>query len=226
MVARLALNVLSAVNKYSHIVGADMRRSYNYRVRAGKTAGGFIMAERKLAGRRVLMVVAPDQFRDEELLEPKKILEQEGAEVIVASTKPGEARGMLGARVTPDRQLSEVKASEFDAVTVVGGMGSPQYLWDNSTLHDILREMKQAEKVVSAICLSGAALAKAGVLEGKAATVWPMPDSLKALEEGKAKYEESPVVQDGRVITANGPEAARQFGQAIVKELSRTAASV
>lgn len=184
------------------------------------------MAEKKLAGRKVLMVVAPDQFRDEELLEPKKILEQEGAEVIVASTQPGEARGMLGARVRPDRQLSEVKAAEFDAVTVVGGMGSPEHLWDNSTLHGILREMKQSEKVVSAICLSGAALAKAGVLEGKAATVWPMPESLKALAEGKAKYQEKPVVQDGRVITANGPEAAREFGQTIVKELSRTAASV
>ncbi|HEY9867763.1 MAG TPA: DJ-1/PfpI family protein [Candidatus Obscuribacterales bacterium] len=184
------------------------------------------MAEKKLAGRRVLMVVAPDQFRDEELLEPKKIFEAEGAEVVVASTAAGEAKGMLGARVKPDKQLNEVNAADFDAVTVVGGMGSPEHLWDNSTLHGILRDMNEANKVVSAICLSGAALARAGVLEDRAATVWPMPESLKALADGRARYEEKPVVQDGRIITANGPEAAREFGQAIVKELSRAAASV
>lgn len=184
------------------------------------------MADKKLAGTRILMVVAPDQFRDEELLEPKKIFEEEGAEVVVASTRAGEAKGMLGAKVTPDAQITEVDASGFDAVAVVGGMGSPAHLWDNDTLHNILREMNQANKVVSAICLSGAALARAGVLESKDATVWPMPESLKALEDGKAKYKKQPVVKDGRTITADGPEAAREFGYTIVKELSGTKARV
>ncbi len=184
------------------------------------------MADKKLAGIRILMVVAPDQFRDEELLEPKRIFEEQGAEVVVASTRSGEAKGMLGAKVTPDAQITDLNASEFDAVTVVGGMGSPTHLWDNHTLHNILREMNQANKVVSAICLSGAALARAGVLERKEATVWPMPESLKALDEGKAKYKQQPVVKDGRTITANGPEAAREFGETIVKELSATRAKV
>jgi len=184
------------------------------------------MADKKLAGTRILMVVAPEQFRDEELLEPKKIFEEEGAEVVVASTQAGEAKGMLGARVTPDAQIKDVKASEFDAVAVVGGMGSPDHLWQNDTLHNILREMNTTNKVVSAICLSGAALANAGVLESKEATVWPMPESLQALEKGKAKYKKQPVVKDGRTITANGPEAAREFGETIVKELAATKARV
>lgn len=184
------------------------------------------MADKKLAGTRILMVVAPEQFRDEELLEPKRIFEEEGAEVVVASTAAGEAKGMLGARVTPDAQIKDVKPSDFDAVAVVGGMGSPTHLWENNTLHNLLRDMNAANKVVSAICLSGAALARAGVLENKEATVWPMPESLQALDDGKAKYKKQPVVKDGRTITANGPEAAREFGETIVKELSGTKARV
>ncbi len=179
------------------------------------------MAEKRLTGTRILMVIAPDQFRDEELLEPKKIFLEEGAQVVVASTRDGEAKGMLGARCQPDTLLAKASAGDYDAIVVVGGMGSPQHLWDCADLHRLLKEMDREEKVISGICLSGAALARAGVLAGREATVWPAPESLAALNAGKARYKKEPVVCDGRVITANGPEAARQFGQAIVKELAR-----
>jgi protease I len=114
----------------------------------------------------------------------------------------------------------------YDAVVVVGGMGSPAHLWKDADLHGLIRQMKEADKVVSAICLSGAALAEAGVLEGKRATVWPMPESLDALARGGAQYEEKPVVKDGKLITANGPEAADEFGQAIAGELARAISRV
>lgn len=179
------------------------------------------MAEKKLAGIKILMVIAHEQFRDEELLEPRKIFCDAGAEVIVASTGMGEAKGMLGAKVKPDMHLAKVKPADYDAVVVVGGMGSPTQLWDNPELHSVLQEMERSEKVISAICLSGAALARAGVLEGRKATVWPMPESLSALEQGKARYVKEPVVYDGRTITANGPEAAREFGETVVAELTR-----
>ena len=184
------------------------------------------MADKKLAGKKVLMVIAPDQFRDEELLEPKKALLDEGAHVVVACREMKEAKGMLGAKVTPDMHLKDVKPQDFDAVTVVGGMGSPTYLWEDKDLHKLLQEMHSANKVVTGICLSGAVLARAGVLQNKNATVWPMPESIEALEQGKAHYRQEPVVQDGNIITAVGPEAVKEFGQAIVNELSRQTAKV
>jgi len=184
------------------------------------------MAEKRLANTKILMVIAPDQFRDEELLEPRQIFLDEGAQVVVASTKAGAAKGMLGASFTPDVLLAEINPSDYDAIVVVGGMGSPTHLWENSDLHGLLKQMDGDEKVIAGICLSGAALAKAGVLKDKNATVWPMPESLSALEQGKARYLKQPVVYDGRTITANGPEAAREFGQTIVKELARNLSKV
>ncbi|MBI4532621.1 MAG: DJ-1/PfpI family protein [Candidatus Melainabacteria bacterium] len=184
------------------------------------------MADKKLAGKKVLMVIAPDQFRDEELLEPKQALINEGAHVVVACRSLLEAKGMLGAKVKPDMHLKDVKSQDFDGVTVVGGMGSPTYLWEDKDLHKLLQEMHKANKVVSGICLSGAVLARAGVLTEKNATVWPMPESIKALEEGKAHYQKQPVVQDGNIITAVGPDAVKEFGQAIVNGLSRQTAKV
>ncbi|MBC7077591.1 MAG: hypothetical protein H5T92_04705 [Synergistales bacterium] len=47
-----------------------------------------------LAGKRVVMVVARRDFRDEELFETKKALEGRGARVVVASSSLEEARGI------------------------------------------------------------------------------------------------------------------------------------
>lgn len=184
------------------------------------------MADKRLAGSKVLMVIAPSEFRDEELLEPKKVLESEGAHVTVASTRAGEAKGMLGATVTPDTTLDNVKASDFHAIVVVGGMGSPEFLWTNSHLHQLVQQMHREEKVVAAICLSGAALAKAGVLQGRKATVWEMPESRAAFDEGKATFVKEHVVEDGHLITADGPEAATDFGKRIANKLAALVAKV
>ena len=173
----------------------------------------------KLTGKNVLMVIAPDGFRDEELANPKGILEKDGAKVTIASTKRGACSGMLGARVTADAAVSEAKASDYDAVVVVGGSGSPAHLWGSAPLHQILRDAKQANKVIGGICLSGAALARAGVLAGKNATVWRTDESIAEMREGKAKLSDAPVVVDGKIVTANGPEAANDFGRKLAQLL-------
>src|SRR5262245_2222932 len=172
-----------------------------------------------LIGKKVLMVIAPKEFRDEELLQTKQVLEGAGAQVRVASNAQGPCLGMLGARVTPDVALAEASAKDYDAVVVVGGMGSPKHLWNDSKLHSLLKEAQGAGKVIGGICLSGAALAKAGVLEGKRATVWRTPESLAEMEKGKAKTAHDAVVVDGKVVTANGPEASREFGKEIARAL-------
>lgn len=177
------------------------------------------MSERKLAGIDVALVIAADQFRDEELFTPKARLESEGARTVVASKSLSVAKGMLGGSATPDVLIKDLAAMKPDAIIVVGGMGSPEHLWHDTDLHELLRRAAEEGKVVASICLSGAVLANAGVLQGKKATVWEMPESVKALADGGATLVSEPVVRDGRVITANGPEAAGDFAEAIIDEL-------
>lgn len=174
----------------------------------------------KLSGKRIVLVISPDQFRDEELLEPKKIFLSNGAEVVIASSKLQEATGMLGATVMPDLLLNDLKPENYDACVVVGGMGSPTYLWEDKTLHSFLQALHGRKKVVAAICLSGVVLAKAGLLKGKRATVWAMPESLAALEAGQAVYSKEHVVKDGIVVTADGPEAASRFAETITEAIT------
>ena len=170
-----------------------------------------------MAAKRALMIIAPTDFRDEELLHTKEELERVGAKVTIASSKTDEARGMLGARVTPDITLGQVKVDDYDAVVFVGGSGSAVYFKDNRAL-SIASEAFSKGKTICAICIAPVILANAGVLKGKRATVWP--DKCIQMIEGRgATYTGKPVEVDGNVITAPGPEAAREFGRAIAKAL-------
>lgn len=173
----------------------------------------------KLAGKNILMVIAPKQFRDEELNHPKEIFEKEGAKVTVACKQMGKCSGMLGATATPDILIKDAKDGDYNAVVVVGGNGSPEHLWNDSQLHKLLQDADKSGKVIAGICLSGAVLAKAGVLKNKEATVYETPESLRELQNGGAKFTRKDVVVSGNIITANGPEAAKNFGNSIAEAI-------
>jgi len=72
---------------------------------------------------------------------------------------------------------------------------------------------------VAAICISPVTLARAGILKNRRATVFPT--EAEELKKEGAIYTGAPVEEDGRIITASGPEAAGEFGERIASVLFR-----
>ncbi len=171
----------------------------------------------KLTEKKAVMIIAERNFRDEELLKPKEILEKRGVKVTVASTSLNVAKGMLGARVKPDILVKEIKVDDYDAIIFVGGSGASQY-WNDPLAHNITKEAVKKNKILCAICIAPVTLANAGVLSGKKATVWPSEKG--KLEAKGASYTGNPVQVEGKIITAEGPQAAEEFGRSIVEALS------
>ena len=170
-----------------------------------------------ISGKRIVMIVARRDFRDEELFEPRTILEEAGGEVIVASSSLEPAKGMLGGSVKPDVLVEDIDTADYDAVVFVGGIGAKEY-WDDGQAHAIARRAAQEGKVVAAICIAPVTLANAGVLEDKRATVWK--SEAEQLKAKGARYAGRDLEVDGRIITADGPESAAKFGRAIAEALS------
>lgn len=168
---------------------------------------------------RVLVVVAEKGFRDEEFDVPNRAFRAAGHGVTIASTGPGVAEGKLGMRVKPDTTVDAVDPSRFDAVVVAGGPGSPTYLWPNKRLHEILLNVGARGGVVAAICLAPVALARAGLLGGKKCTVYRTPESVREMEAAGGKLQKDHVVVDGKVVTGDGPDAAKAFAEAVLRLL-------
>jgi len=171
---------------------------------------------KSLSGKKVLMVIAKNKFRDEEYLEPRKILEDAGAAITVASSSLNESKGMLGLMVKPDVLIEHVKEEDFDGIVFVGGGGAAEY-FDSPVAHKLARSFFDHGKLTSAICIAPATLANAGVLKGKKATSFP--SSLPILKAKGAILSNDNAVVDGNIVTAVGPEAAKKFGQELVKVL-------
>lgn len=180
------------------------------------------MGEKTLQEKKVVMIIAFRDFRDVEYFVPKEILEKAGAKITTVSTKIGTAIGADGGDTEVNFLLENLNLADFDAIVFIGGPGCLQYL-DNENSYRIARETIEQNKVLGSICISPVILAKAGVLEGKKATVWSSPmdrGPVRTLKEGGAIYQEELVVVDGKLVTAVGPEAAEEFGEKLVKVLT------
>lgn len=168
------------------------------------------------------MVIAFRDFRDEEYFVPKEIFEKAGIDVITASSQKGTAIGSQGGDTNVELFLQDINAADFDTVVFIGGQGAHRHL-DDSQFHRVAQEAVKQNKILGAICIAPAILAKAGVLVGKKATVWSSAldkSAVKILQENGAIYQPEAVVQDENIITANGPAAAHDFGNAILKALT------
>lgn len=171
--------------------------------------------------KKILIIIAFSDFRDEEYFVPKEIFEKAGFEVITASPQKGTAIGSQGGEAEVDLTLSEVNINEYEAAVFVGGQGAHKH-FDDKEFHRLAQDAIKSQKLLAAICIAPAILAKAGVLTGKKATVWSSvldKSAVKILKENGAIYQSPSVVQDGNLITANGPAAATEFGQKIVHEV-------
>ena len=174
----------------------------------------------KLDGKKVLMVIPYTQFRDEEFFEPKKILEDEGAKVVIASTVARVCRGMRGGSVQADIAIADAKVDDYAALVICGGSSVPDFFWNDKKLQEFATAMSGAGKIAAAICLSTVVLAKAKLLAGREATVYFLPQAIQELKDAGAKYVKQTLISHNNIILAEGPPDSQRFGQAIRSALA------
>ncbi|HOX38120.1 MAG TPA: DJ-1/PfpI family protein [Candidatus Brocadiia bacterium] len=182
-----------------------------------ESGGEDVAMSQTIVGKKVVMVIAARDFRDEELFETRKVLESAGANIMLACASLEQIKGMLGGSARADVLLKNVSAADFDAIVFVGGSGAAQY-WDDPTAQNLARDGVKSGKVVAAICIAPVTLARAGLLKGRKATVWKSQSG--DLTKCGATYTGAPVETDGQIVTADGPSSATAFGKALVKAIS------
>jgi protease I len=168
---------------------------------------------------KILMVIAPKNFRDEELFVPKEFFESKKIAVDVASTVKTPVHSMRGRAVTPNLKISEIVFDDYDSVVFVGGIGvDDERLYENKEYVDLAKKAYLKGKIVAAICIAPKILASAGILKNKKVTVFS--SGMEYIRSKGATVSTQDVVQDGMIITASGPNAARKFAETIYNMLS------
>jgi len=154
-------------------------------------------------------------FEEIEAVSLIDVMRRGGIEVIVAGVEKELVTGANGITVKADTDIKEVKADDLDMVVLPGGWGGTHILAENEAVQQLLREMKEKEKIVGAICAAPFALKQAGVLNERY-TCYPSVEE----QIGTDGYtDKEKVVIDGNVMTSRGPGTAICFGLAIVHKL-------
>ncbi|MBU0929860.1 MAG: DJ-1/PfpI family protein [Nanoarchaeota archaeon] len=169
-----------------------------------------------LKNKRLLFVIAPKNFKDEEYYITKEILESMGIKIITASSSK-EAVSVAGRKQITDITLDQINTN-YDGIVFIGGPGSVVYFDDQKVL-EIANEFFNKNKLVAAICIAPSILANSGILQGKRATAFPSEES-NLIDRG-AIYTANLVTIDDNIITGKNPGAAREFSTQIIRFLGK-----
>ncbi|MGE5446301.1 MAG: type 1 glutamine amidotransferase domain-containing protein [Ignavibacteriales bacterium] len=172
----------------------------------------------ELNGMKVAILVA-DGFEQVEVREPRKALEQAGAQVHLISPVRGKVKGWnhreWGDEFPVDVQLDMANANDYDALMLPGGVMNPDRLRMIPRAVEFVRQIVSSGKPVAAICHAPWTLINAGAVKGRRITSWP---SLKTdLINAGAKWVDEQVVKDGKLVTSRKPDDIPAFNPAMIE---------
>jgi protease I len=165
-----------------------------------------------------VLIVATHGFEEWELFGPRQILQQRGAEVVLASLKLDPIQATIhddpGETIRPDLTIEQASADDFDALILPGGVRNPDQLRLHSKVIELIRDFDDQEKPIGAICHGPWLLVEADLLDGRTATSWP---SIRTdLRNAGANVVDEAAVTDGNIVTSRKPDDVEAFTNAII----------
>jgi len=173
----------------------------------------------KLQGKKVA-ILAADMVEQVELVEPRKALEDAGAETDLVSLKPGTIKAFdhfdPADDQTVDRTIEEVDASEYDALLIPGAVGNPDQLRGDENVVRFVQEFFAAGKPVAAICHAPWVLVEAGVVRDRKLTSWPTLQT--DIRNAGGNWVDEQVVVDNGLVTSRKPDDIPAFNDKMIEE--------
>src|SRR5947207_14872933 len=164
-------------------------------------------------------ILAADMFERVELEEPRKALEDAGADVEVVSIHDGEIKGFdhfdPASTVKVDRTVAEVSPDDYDALLVPGGVGNPDQLRGDENAVAFVRGFDDAGKPMAVICHGPWVLVESGVVRGKRVTSWPTLET--DLRHAGGEWVDEEVCVDDNIVTSRKPDDIPAFNEKMLE---------
>jgi protease I len=174
-----------------------------------------------LKGKKVA-ILAADMFERVELEEPRKALEDSGAEVEIVSIHDGEIQGFdhfdPASSLKVDRTVEEVSPDDYDALLIPGGVGNPDQLRGDENAVAFVRGLHDAGKPMAVICHGPWMLVEARIVRGRRVTSWPTLET--DIRNAGGDWVDQEVVVDGNIVTSRKPDDIPAFNREMTRLFS------
>jgi protease I len=167
-------------------------------------------------------ILAADMFERVELEEPRKALENAGADVEIVSIHDGEIKGFdhfdPAGETKVDRTVEEASANDYDALLIPGGVGNPDQLRGDENAVAFVRGFHEAGKPMAVICHGPWVLVEAGAVRGRRVTSWPTLET--DIRNAGGEWVDDEVVVDGNLVTSRKPDDIPAFNREMTRLFS------
>jgi protease I len=174
-----------------------------------------------LKGKKIAILSASG-FEESELFEPKKAMEENGAEVFIISPEKGKIKawnhGNWSREIKVSLTVAEADENDYDALIIPGGVINPDKLRRSQEAVTFVRRFFDNNKLVASICHGPQLLIEAEVVKGRKMTSFH--SIKKDLLNAGADWIDSEVVLDDGLITSRNPGDLDAFNQKIIDVLS------
>jgi protease I len=176
----------------------------------------------QLEGKRIAFLMDNEGVEQVEYFEPRRAVEDAGAEVEVIAPESGEIQGFehldKGETWEADKTTSEARADHYDGVVLPGGVANPDNLRADKDAVRFLREFFAAGKPVGAICHAPWMLVEADVADGREVTSNPKIQT--DIRNAGGNWVDEEVVVDSGLVTSRRPDDIPAFNAKIVEEFA------
>jgi protease I len=176
----------------------------------------------ELQGRKVA-ILAADGVERVELEQPRRAVQDAGAETQLLSIHEGEIQARNNdieeaGTFTVEGLVSEASADDYDALILPGGTVNPDQLRVNDDAVNFVRTFFEQGKPVGTLCHGPWTLINAGVVEGRQLTSYP---SVRTdLRNAAAEVFDQEVVTDQGLVSSRDPNDLPAFCSKIVEEFA------
>jgi protease I len=175
-----------------------------------------------LEGRKIAILVANEGIEQVELTEPRKALEDAGADVDVVAPEGGEAQAMdhldKSGTFPVDRSVADASPDDYDALMLPGGVANPDNLRTHPEAVAFVRAFFDAGKPVAAICHAPWTLVEADVVRGRTLTSWPSVQT--DIRNAGGEWVDEEVHNDRGLVTSRKPTDLPAFCAKMVEEFA------
>ena len=179
------------------------------------------MANKSLEGMRVA-ILATDGVEDAELSEPRKALEQAGAQITLIAPKEGKIYSMKhhdkANQYEVNTSLAQANPQQFDAVLLPGGALNADALRVHPQAQEFVREMDRSGKPIAVICHAPWLLVSAGCVRDRTLTSYhTIQDDIR---NAGGDWQDKEVVKDKNWVSSRQPSDIPAFNRTVIELFS------
>ena len=172
----------------------------------------------QLQGKKIA-ILAADGVEQVELTEPRKAIEDAGAQTELLSLDEGEILAFShldhGDKLPVDKAVGDASPDDYDGLLIPGGVANGDFLRADEDAVKFVAAFAQTRKPIASICHGPWILVETGIVKGRTITSWP---SLKTdVENAGGTWVDEEVHVDQGLVTSRKPDDIPAFNAKMIE---------